>query len=81
MEVFVTPQSILICSLTLGYFESSITAIDQHIANDSSAHQDLLDSLADKVDFDHAAERPYRRKFLTLLLDSYDKESPPQCSM
>ncbi|CAO3675690.1 unnamed protein product [Umbelopsis ramanniana] len=32
-----------------GYFESSIAAIDQHIANDSSAHQDLLDSLADKI--------------------------------
>ncbi|KAI8577322.1 hypothetical protein K450DRAFT_252609 [Umbelopsis ramanniana AG] len=32
-----------------GYFESAIVAIDQHIANDSSAHQDLLDSLVDKV--------------------------------
>jgi hypothetical protein len=67
--------------LTLGYFESAIAAIDQHIANDSSAHQDLLDSLADKVDFDHAAERAYKRKVLTLLLDSYDKEPSPQFSM
>ena len=81
MEVFVTPQLILICSLTLGYFESAIAAIDRHIANDSSAHQDLLDSLADKVDFDHTAERLYRWKFLTLLLGSYNKESSPQFSM
>ncbi|KAG2188231.1 hypothetical protein INT44_000983 [Umbelopsis vinacea] len=31
------------------YFESAIIAIDRHIANDSSAQQDLLDSLVDKV--------------------------------
>jgi hypothetical protein len=37
-------------SFKLGYFESAIVAIDQHVAHDSSAHRDLLDSLVDKVE-------------------------------